>query len=63
MITLQPGQLLGNAWPGSSHDAGDVLVAERDLQQCPARIFDAEIVTEIEHCNCDAFMKIETKQT
>ena len=28
-----------------------------------ARIFDAEIVTEIEHCNCDAFMKIETKQT
>ena len=63
MIALQPGQMLGNAWPGSSHDAGDVLVAERDLQQRSTRIFDAEVVTEIEHGHCDAIVKIEIKQT
>jgi hypothetical protein len=59
MITLLLAQMLGDARPGSSHDAGDVLVAERNLQQCPARVLDTEVVTKIEYGNGDAIIKSE----
>ena len=63
MIALQLPQMLGDSWPRRADDAGNVLVTERNLQQCSTGIFDTKVVAKIEHRDGDAIVEIKVEQS
>jgi hypothetical protein len=62
MVALHLAEVFSDSRPRSTDDAGDVLVAERNGQQRAAGIFDAEVVTQVEHRERDAFVEVEVEQ-
>jgi hypothetical protein len=62
VVALHLGQVLGNSRPRGTDNARKVLVAEGDSQQGAARIFNAEVLAQIEHRAGDAFVEIEVEQ-
>jgi len=42
-IALQARQVFGDSWPGSTHQIGEVSLADRDSKERAAGIRDSEI--------------------
>lgn len=44
-VAFQAGQVLGDSWPRSADELGDVLMAEGYSQESAARLFDSKVRT------------------
>jgi len=51
--------MLSNSWPRGTHEIRKVIVADCDSEQRAAGFFDAEIGTQFQKRQSDAFMKTE----
>src|ERR1019366_82293 len=62
LFALQSRQMLGHSWPRSADEVGDVLMAERYVQQGAARFLASKALTEFHQRSGYSFVQAKVQE-